>query len=100
MKLSVTQTHPWTVVDAESGEILAEHVAKEGFQLVDVNESAHTHSTKDKTRGTSRQRGVPSVLDERLDMKGFDGLGASKDSYANAEVSADQSSSSSSSSSS
>lgn len=70
------------MVDAESGDILSEYVASEGMHLVQINdkENGKSNSAEDKGKKIAR------VLDERLDMSGFDGLGASQDSYANAEV--------------
>ena len=70
-------------MDAESGEVLNNHVAAEGFHLVQINDS--TAAVADSGKAGVRTRA--GILDERLQMSGFDGLGSSQESYASAEVS-------------
>lgn len=74
------QTHPWLAVDAETGQVVQEYTAGEGFQLVPIEEPAASGSGA--AGSPSSSGGEP----ERLPYSGWDGLGSSQDDYAPAEV--------------
>lgn len=79
--LLLLQSHPWSLIDAESGKLVQDYTAREGFQLVPIQEAEDGSSQP-------AQASLTPLLDDRLPYTGWDGLGENADAYVAAKVSA------------
>ena len=74
--LSAVQTHPWSIVDDETGALVKEVVAEAGSQSIPIQEPEGLALRLDHR---SQEEPQPTAA--------FDGVGGSSESYAPAQVS-------------
>lgn len=72
-----SQTHPWRVLSADSGDIVTEFVAAKGVQTFRVGANAS---------GTAMAPGPLGANADADAFEGFDGIGRGEEAYAPAEV--------------
>lgn len=68
------QTHPWSIVDAETGALVKEVVAEAGSQSIPIQEPDDLASRFDSNSQAEKA------------VAAFDGVGGSSESYAPAQV--------------
>ncbi|KAK9816730.1 hypothetical protein WJX72_004295 [[Myrmecia] bisecta] len=76
-------THPWLLVDAESGKVLQQYVADGQDRLVKVGGAVSSEGPDLKEQTEVSPEVLPS---EPRSFTGFDGLGGDQDLYALAEL--------------
>ena len=72
-----SQTHPWRVLSADSGDIVTEFVAAKGVQTFHVGANASGTAVAPVPLGANADADA---------FEGFDGIGRGEEAYASAEV--------------
>lgn len=86
------ETHPWRIVDAESGQVIKQYIASRGTHTLELNsqniEYIAANQGIDST--TKRKTGTKSASttekNQQPTFEGFDGVGGLEDEYAQAQV--------------